>query len=58
MTSVYYYPQIYYHWLYLIYFVFLLQSLLYAIDYKLLIMRIVVFSVTFSEIICADASTN
>jgi hypothetical protein len=41
MNLGYYYPQIYYQWLYLIYFVFWFQNLLYAIDYMLLIMRTV-----------------
>ena len=44
LILVYYYPQIYYQWLYLIHFGFLLQNLLYEIDYKLLIRKINVFS--------------
>jgi hypothetical protein len=52
MILVYYYPQIYYQWLYLICFVFLLQNFLCAIDYMLLIMRkVFFFSVAFSETI-------
>jgi hypothetical protein len=38
MSLVYYYRQKYYQWLYMIYFVFLLQNLLYEIDYMWLIM--------------------
>ena len=42
-TLVYYYPQIRYQCLYLIYFVFLLQNVLYATDYIVLIVRTVGF---------------
>jgi hypothetical protein len=58
MTLVYSYPQIYYQWLYWIYFVFLLQNLLYAIDYMLLKMRTFGFFCTVNEIFCVDISTN